>query len=297
MIPRILHRWRRQAECALQTGSFRTARSLYAQRPGLAEIRLPGFAGTFRFRTGTSDAKLMQVLAEQRLPPEYVLPDDLSPRVIMDIGANIGTVTALLAQRFPAARIFAYEPLPENFRLLRHNVSQFDNVVAMPYGLGSKTQRITYQRSDNPLNFAGGGFQGGQVVPDNASAALQVFSVADALQQQDIDHVDFIKVDTEGAEHDILTSFPEKILSSVQFIAGELHGTPKEEALLAFLRERFAVHHFGQHGPLSWFHAQHQKKPAPTPDIYHMIADAQSPNAAARASHAEPADDPHGVQT
>lgn len=45
-----------------------------------------------------------------------------APRVLIDVGANIGPTTIAILSRLPEARGFAIEPAPENFRLLEHNV-------------------------------------------------------------------------------------------------------------------------------------------------------------------------------
>ena len=47
---------------------------------------------------------------------------DLSGRAVLEIGANIGT-TSLLFARANASRVYAYEPVPSNFALLRSMVA------------------------------------------------------------------------------------------------------------------------------------------------------------------------------
>ncbi|HYF27865.1 MAG TPA: FkbM family methyltransferase [Baekduia sp.] len=46
----------------------------------------------------------------------------LHARGFLDIGANIGTATCLAIARFGASRAWAFEPAPENLRLLRQNL-------------------------------------------------------------------------------------------------------------------------------------------------------------------------------
>jgi FkbM family methyltransferase len=241
------------ARTALDSRSVRTACLLNAERPGWAEVCLPGFSGSFRFRTGTSDVKLLRSLLTQGIPPEYEPPVPLQPQTILDIGANIGTVTAALVQLYPKARVFAFEPLPENFELLAHNVAQFPNVTAVPYGLGAQTELRTYTRSDNPRNFGGGGFHGGKSDPTRCVEGLQVVAVPEALDRLGIDRVDLLKIDTEGAEHEILTSFPEPVLREATLIIGELHGKPGDGDLLEYLDQWFAVQVTARRGKPKWF--------------------------------------------
>jgi FkbM family methyltransferase len=57
---------------------------------------------------------------------EYDIPYSHQSPVIVDIGANIGGFAAWASQRWPGSVIHCYEPLPENFELLKRNVSHFD---------------------------------------------------------------------------------------------------------------------------------------------------------------------------
>lgn len=248
-------RLRALARTAAYTRSLRAAWALHTDRLGVDEVRLPGFSGAFRLRTGTSDAHLLRTLAYHGLPPEYQLPTGLRPRVILDIGANIGTVTAALARRYPAARIWAFEPLPENIDLLRHNVAQFPHVAVVPFGLGARSESRPYTRSDDSRSFGGGGFFGGQADHGSRVEGLCVVAVEQALRDLHIDTVDAIKIDTEGAEHDILMSFPLALLRQVAVIVGELHGKPGDTELLDYLEQWFNIERMVRGGRMTWFRA------------------------------------------
>ena len=67
-------------------------------------------------------------------------PDD----VVLDIGANIGIMTAKLAQRCQKGKVHAFEPIPENFTALQRIVLhfQFKNVELHPYALGEEPGEI-----------------------------------------------------------------------------------------------------------------------------------------------------------
>ena len=46
--------------------------------------------------------------------------------VVFDVGANIGLFTLFVNRMCPTAQIYAFEPLPPNFELLRANVARHD---------------------------------------------------------------------------------------------------------------------------------------------------------------------------
>jgi FkbM family methyltransferase len=54
---------------------------------------------------------------------EYWFDSDKSDPTILDCGSHIGLSVAWFKQRFPKARIVAFEPDPQNFRLLQTNVT------------------------------------------------------------------------------------------------------------------------------------------------------------------------------
>lgn len=241
MLRRFRQSLRRYARTTYYAGSPLTAWRLCIARAGVAEVRLPNYPGTFRVRCGTTDAEFVRALATCDFPPEYTLPDDLAPRVIFDIGANIGCVAAAMLQRWPTARLYAFEPLPENAALVEHNLRAYPNATVLNYGLGDRTARLTYERSDDQRNFGGGGFYGRQGDQSRCVPDVPVVAVAEALEQLQVDEIDVIKVDTEGAEHAILTSFPVAVLRRTRVIVGELHGKPRDAELLDYLGQWFEL--------------------------------------------------------
>ena len=64
--------------------------------------------------------------------------------------------------------------------------------------------------------------------------------VATVLRELSVTSVDIIKVDTEGAEWDIVTAIPEAILAGAHYVTGELHGN-RDFALLDYLSRWFDV--------------------------------------------------------
>ncbi len=251
---------------AVQTRSLRAGLLLHTRRVGLAEIRLPGLPGRLRFRTGTSDAKLVRILAGGGLPREYEPPAGFEPRVILDIGANIGAVSIGLSRRYPRAEIVAFEPLPDNFELLRSNVAAFPQITALPFGLGPRTEDRPYVRSDDPRNFGGGGFLRPGRTPPPDTPTLPVVAVPEVLTRLKLPAIDLIKIDTEGAEHEILTSFPPGVLRGTGVIVGELHRKPGDEELLAYLERWFDVERTWRNGRLTWFRAVNRSAGPRHPD-------------------------------
>ena len=75
----------------------------------------------------------------------YGLPKRVRPRIIFNIGANIGIAAASLSTLYPEADIHCFEPLPTNLELLRENAARTsDRIRILPFGLSDRRGRFEY---------------------------------------------------------------------------------------------------------------------------------------------------------
>ncbi|MEL7530917.1 MAG: FkbM family methyltransferase [Bacteroidota bacterium] len=66
---------------------------------------------------------------------------------VLDIGANIGIMTVLMAKRSPQGKVYAYEPVPENFKALEAicRFMKVDNVELNQLALGPENGSVKMQ--------------------------------------------------------------------------------------------------------------------------------------------------------
>jgi FkbM family methyltransferase len=215
-----------------------------AYRPGvLHHYRWRGL--DIAYRPGTSDVVLIDdILLRGNNGAEYAVPAGWNGaagavRVVLDIGANIGISTLYLASVFPDARVFAFEPVPENFELLRRNTRPVDRITAVEAALGAADCPLPIYSSDDPGNL--GGFSLHEAGTDRTSSrAIDVRNAQREMERLGVAGAEVIKIDTEGSEWEILTSFSPSFLASTQLILGELHGR-RDFALLDVLAEGFDI--------------------------------------------------------
>ena len=122
--------------------------------------------------------------------------------VFVDVGANIGYFSMMAASLVGSTgRIFAFEPFSQNVKLLHlsRQVNQFERVEIFPVAAGSDRRLYLYD------NAGTNGFI--SPLTNDFRAVMQstiVFSVCLDDVLRDVERIDFIKVDVEGAEHLVL---------------------------------------------------------------------------------------------
>ncbi|OUR73162.1 hypothetical protein A9Q76_02645, partial [Arcobacter sp. 31_11_sub10_T18] len=128
-------------------------------------------------------------------------------------------------------------PLPQNFEILEKNIKDYNNITAFNVGLGISDGSFDIYMSDDSENFGGASlYADTSVVNQSSKVTCKVRSANDMLKEIGISKIDLIKIDTEGAEYDILTSINKDSISQVKWITGELHGN-KDFELLDYLEK------------------------------------------------------------
>jgi FkbM family methyltransferase len=132
----------------------------------------------------------------------YRWPDGVAPpRVVVDVGANVGAAALYFALSFPSAKIVAFEPAPECQPLLRENLQDFPNVKVEPYGLFDRNlrRRLFVGAQDAVTNSLGQ-----SAYNTDAGPEVELKHAAEALFALKLTGMDCLKLDTEGSEVPIL---------------------------------------------------------------------------------------------
>ena len=191
------------------------------------------------YRSGTSDAIVIyQNLLRGGKKAEYYVPPALAPKVILDIGSNLGGSILYFHSVFPDAAIIGFEPHPETFEVLRRNVADLPGVSVFNYGLGAGDAAVTIP-FEGP-NFGRFRLAPRAIVDPDAvrSVECQIRHAGDTLRSLGLSQVDLIKIDCEGSELDVFTTAPEELITRCRWIVGEMHDASAFE-ILALLASHF----------------------------------------------------------
>lgn len=151
--------------------------------------------------------------------------------VVIDIGANIGVYSIFAGQR--GATVYAFEPVAENFSLLRENVelNRMEGKI-FPFCLGvagsGEKRKIYLGESpfhsflpvkESPFNVLYGNGSGqGQDYSE-----ISCISLKDVFDRNNISFCDILKMDCEGAEYEILYNLADDYFRRIKKIRLEYH--------------------------------------------------------------------------
>ena len=133
----------------------------------------------------------------------------------IDIGAHFGYYTRLLSELVgPTGRVLAFEPNPENFTILQHNLAprRYRNVELFNCAVADRDDVLPLYVSPGNRNHSliQGWTEAESVLP------VQCVRLDSVLEKQGIEKVDFIKSDSEGAEPLVLAGMQRTIARSPQ---------------------------------------------------------------------------------
>jgi FkbM family methyltransferase len=113
---------------------------------------------------------------------------------VLDVGANIGNHAVAFAGK--ARHVFAFEPHPKTFELLRLNTQSLPNVTA--YKVGASDTKATLRAISPKVNF-GASFISDKEASDQDS--VWTFDVAPIDSFPELQSISVFKLDVEGHEH------------------------------------------------------------------------------------------------
>ena len=181
-------------------------------------FRLPvkGFTSPVFCRSQGSDfAVLRQVLGRQDAAIDF----DTPPQFIVDAGANVGYSSLLFNLRYPKATIVAIEPDKANCEMFRKNCSSYSNIRLLEGAIWPSKTSLSIT---NPTADAWG-FQVGETSSDKTSTSIRGITIPEILDEFNVERIDLLKLDIEGAEKALFMSGTEFWLDRVDVILVELH--------------------------------------------------------------------------
>ncbi|HYO62586.1 MAG TPA: FkbM family methyltransferase, partial [Pyrinomonadaceae bacterium] len=201
--------------------------------------------------------------------------------VVFDVGANIGMFSLFVGEHCRGARVFAFEPIKPIFETLGLNAALHgQNVKVFPFGLSDeeRTDTFTYYPQYSARSglsaYADAGSEaeviktflrnreaeGDSAMGELSRAADELLEgmfeseehecrlrrLSDVIREEGIERIDFLKVDVQQAELEVLRGLSDDDWSKVRQVVMEVHDAPGQpsEGRLAQVLELLKRHGF-----------------------------------------------------
>ncbi|MES2199490.1 MAG: FkbM family methyltransferase [Chlamydiota bacterium] len=202
-----------------------------------------------------------------KIDGEYLLQQQFlrSGHVVLDVGANIGEWSehALMAE--PAIQLYSFEPLTIECNKLRRNLAPYSNYRIWNLALSDEKGRSNYYYYNDIPEHAGlSGFFYREVLrnDENFSDPEVIQVPCDTLEffckEQGLEKIDFLKIDTEGAEWKVIQGakklIEDHLITAIQFEYGGCYedaNTTLEQVFNFFQSNNYLVFRIFEEGLIS----------------------------------------------
>ena len=141
--------------------------------------------------------------------------------VVFDIGANNGYFTIYAAIKAARGKVYAFEPVSDLYKVINDNllVNKLSNVVVENIAVSRKNSRSIFYISKRH-NGCHSIFRRN---PEDKMIETDNVILEDYCVQHNIQNIDFLKLDCEGAEYEILLNSNLGFLFRIKKISMEYH--------------------------------------------------------------------------
>jgi amino acid adenylation domain-containing protein/FkbM family methyltransferase len=192
---------------------------------------------------------------------------------IFDVGAHIGLFTIFATQKCRDARIYAFEPIPPTFEVLKANVSiPGHNIKLFNFGLADRASvdsfhyypRMTgvsgriadpeeHKKRRKPILFnwlrsVTGGQPTTMLSEQDINDILEQYftsetyecrlkTLSDVIRENDVERIDLLKIDVEESELDVLAGIREGDWARIKQVVIEVESKPNLDLVASLLKK------------------------------------------------------------
>jgi FkbM family methyltransferase len=203
----------------------------------LIEKKFPGnIKLKFKVETTTDEKRVLEMWAIRDYFKKRLVIQNKD--IVIDIGAHIGTFTVYAAKLAKEGMVYSFEPHPENIRLLKENceLNNLKNVKLFRYGVCGKRRKVKLFIDEN---YTG---RHSLYKKSQKFIFIECITLKEIFDANEIGHCNFLKLDCEGAEYDILFNTPQDYFDKIDKIVLEYHDYLHQERiwpqLARFLHQR-----------------------------------------------------------
>ncbi|MFB9330898.1 FkbM family methyltransferase [Paenibacillus aurantiacus] len=230
-----------------------------SQTRAIAKKRLPNGIEIYQNNEGETEFLYNEIFRkEMYFKHGITLPDN---GTVLDVGANIGMFTLFVSSK-SNCRVYAFEPLPPTFNLLRMNTSSLPGVTTVNVGLSNEIKeaefayfptmstdsvQIKYRENHDQdlryglINHYRDDFADPRVLNRFVDHLMtpkflneQIYScklttISEMIREYDLNQIDLLKIDVEKSEFEVLEGIHPEDWGKIKQIVMEVHGLDGEQ--------------------------------------------------------------------
>lgn len=198
----------------------------------ITKVQLSFNGNEYSYSYETTDDSGVGCIREIVTQNDYKLNrfSNLENKTILDIGANHGLATIILAKQNPNSKVYCFEPNSKLYEIILVNIkdNELQNVVAYNKAVNSNkslflienakvsgASTVGYDKTQMENFYRNYGI---------SQVEIECISIDEFLSEEKIDNIFLMKIDCEGSEFDILTK-SELLFKDIKIenIVGEFH--------------------------------------------------------------------------
>lgn len=166
------------------------------------------------------------ILEEYKKPGFEIFDND----VIIDIGGHIGLFALYVSQFCKEGRIYCFEPVKENFEMLQTNIklNKLENIFAENLAVSRKDGNVTIYINNDESGHS-------IYIPSDNSIESESISLNTVFQKNEIMICNYLKIDCEGEEYEIIDSLNDDYFKQIEKMCIEYHFVDEKPHLLESL--------------------------------------------------------------
>lgn len=161
--------------------------------------------------------------------------------IIFDVGAYHGNWSYEMYQKYNCI-IYCFEPTSLGFSKLQNKLSELNNIFLYQIGLGGTTREENIVISNDGSSL---------FIEGNGKEKINIVSMSDMLKKIDVQKIDLIKINIEGAEYELLENIIDSGLQE-RFNNYQIQFHPQVENYAE--RYDYIINNLSKTHKRKWFH-------------------------------------------
>ena len=177
--------------------------------------------------------------ADSTLRLNYPLDEN---SIVFDLGGFRGAFAENIYNKYKS-NIYIFEPLPNFINEIRGKFKENNKVRVFDYGVGGKTEDLVMVISEDASYLVS--HREVENIEGKNTSTVKIKSFKDAYDETEVDKIDLMKINVEGAEYEIMQNiFDNDLVSKINNFQIQFHNvTNDSERLLLDIREKLSETH------------------------------------------------------